>query len=238
MKIKRVSDVFVRNFKMRLCHVSDTHGGFPRLHGKYDAVIHTGDFFPNSHNVQMRNKVQEAVFQMEWLEKNISNLKAQLQGHTMFFVPGNHDFVDSQRMQELLNAHGVAAIDLTDKIVNHLGVNFYGFPYVPAIGGDFWNYEREIPEMQKEAEKMVEALNKTYVDVLACHAPIHKSLDLSYGNQVLGSSVIANALDYQVAKEMVPSFYLCGHIHEAHGVTVRNGMVVSNAATTYQILEV
>lgn len=223
---------------MRVCHVSDTHGGFPRLHGRYDVVIHTGDFFPNSHHVTTGNKVQEAVYQMDWLQKNISNLKTQLQGHPFFFTPGNHDFVNPEKMEELLKSEGIMAFNLTDKIVSYLGLNIYGFPYVPEIGGNNWNYERNIMEMQDEVDKMVDVLNNTYVDILACHAPIHKCLDLSYSNLILGSSVIANALDYKIARDMTPSFYLCGHIHEAHGVSVRNGMVVSNAATTYQVLEV
>jgi Icc-related predicted phosphoesterase len=223
---------------MRLCHVSDTHGGFPRLHGRYDAVIHTGDFFPNSHHVQVGNKVQEAVFQMKWLEDHVGELKQQLQGHTMLFVLGNHDFVHPEKMQAFLNSEGVAAVNITEQVVNHMGVNFYGFPYVPAIGGNMWNYEKEIPEMQVEVDKMVEVLNKTYVDVLACHAPLHKCLDLSYANLILGSTVIANALDYKLDEGMKPMAYLCGHIHEAHGLTLRNGMLVSNAAITYQIIEV
>ena len=76
MKIKRVSDKFARSFRMRLCHVSDTHGHFPRLYGRYDCVLHTGDFFPNSHHVSAGNKIQEANFQMQWLKDNINEMKA------------------------------------------------------------------------------------------------------------------------------------------------------------------
>lgn len=237
MKIKRVSDVVVRSFKMRLCHLSDTHSGFPRLHGRYDAIVHTGDFFPNSQNVMLGKRKAEAEFQMKWLQTNIKDMKAQLQGHPYLFVLGNHDFVPSQEVEAFLVSEGIKAIDLTDKVVTFEGVNFYGFPYVPSING-MWNYEREIPEMQVEVDKMVKTLNSTYVDVLACHAPPHKCLDLSYGNEILGSTVIANALDYQINKDMMPTTYLCGHIHEAHGLTVRNGMLVSNAAVTYQVIEV
>lgn len=222
---------------MRLCHVSDTHGGFPRLLGRYDAVIHTGDFFPNTHHVVIGEKAEEAKAQMVWLEGNIADMKQQLQGHPYFFVLGNHDFVPSQEVEAYLRSEGVKAFDLTDKIVSYQGVNFYGFPYVPSING-MWNYERELPEMQVEVDKMVTVLNSSYVDVLACHAPMYKCLDLSYGNDILGSTVIANAMDYQINKGMQPMAYLHGHIHEAHGLTVRNGMLVSNAAITYQIIEV
>lgn len=239
MKIRRVSDAFVRHFLLRICHLSDTHGGFPRLHGRYDAVVHTGDFFPNSHHVNDGNKVQEAVFQMKWLEENVGLLKQQLQGHPYLFVLGNHDFVHPSMVEAFLQGEGIKAIDLTDKVVEHNGVKFYGFPYIPAIDGR-WNYERQTPEMQAEVDKMVEVLNNEEkpVNVLACHAPLVRCLDLSYGNMVLGSSVIANALDYKIDEKKMPTHYLCGHIHEAHGVTLRNGMLVSNAAVTYQILEV
>lgn len=238
MKIKRVSDATARKYKMRLCHVSDTHGGFPRLHGRFDCVVHTGDFFPNSHHVGTGNKTSEAGFQLQWLRDSISDIKQWLQGHTLIFVPGNHDFLHYDLIELELNSAGVKAYCAADRMLKHEGVSFYGFPYVPAIGGNIWNYEKEIPEMQVEVDKMVTTLNQSKVDVLLCHAPMNRCLDLSYGNELLGSSIIANGLDYKVQREMLPDYYMCGHIHEAHGLTVRNGMLVSNAATTYQIIEI
>ena len=92
--------------------------------------------------------------------------------------------------------------------------------------------------MQVEVDKMVEELNKTHVDVLCCHAPMHGVLDLTMGNEVVGCSSIANAIDYKIARDMLPTYYLCGHIHEANGMSVRNGVMVSNAATTRHIIEV
>lgn len=236
MKIKRISDQFVRKFKLRLMHVSDTHGRFPRLYGRYDVVVHTGDLFPNSHFVGT-NKNAEMAFQLQWLRQNMEVMKTWLGGHPFLYVPGNHDFLHSSLMEFEMRQVGLEAFDLTDKTLKFRGVNFFGFPYVPSING-MWNYERGVPEMQKEVEKMVEALNKEYVDVLCCHAPMHGMLDLTMGNEVVGCSTIANALDYKVARDMLPQYYLCGHIHEANGMTVRNGMMVSNAATTRHIIEV
>jgi Icc-related predicted phosphoesterase len=237
MKIKRISDQFVRNFKMRLCHVSDTHGKFPRLYGRYDAVIHTGDLLPNSHHVFTGNRNLEMAFQLQWIRDNINEFKSWLGGHPLLYVPGNHDFIDSNLLEFELRSVGLEVFNLTDKVLTFQGVNFYGFPYVPSING-MWNYERELPEMQKEVDKMVLELNKTYVDVLACHAPPYKQLDLTMGNEVVGCQVMATALDYKINKDMLPSYFLCGHIHEANGMSVRNGMMVSNAATTRHIIEV
>jgi Icc-related predicted phosphoesterase len=237
MKIRRISDQFVRNFKLRVMHVSDTHGQFPKLYGRFDAIVHTGDLFPNSHHVMNNDRTREMLFQHRWLQDEMSHFKSWLGGHPFLYVPGNHDFLASQLMELELRANSIEAFDLTDKMLTFQGVNFYGFPYVPAISG-MWNYEREIPEMQKEMERVVEACNKQFIDVLAFHTPIYKCLDLSMGNQIIGSTVIADALDYKIDKDKQPSHYLCGHIHEAAGVSMRNGMLVSNAATTSQIIEV
>jgi Icc-related predicted phosphoesterase len=223
---------------MRICHTSDTHGGFPKLHGPYDIVVHSGDFFPNSHALYNNgDKQAEATFQSEWLCLNIRNMKKWLQESPFLFVLGNHDFMNPDAMESLLRTEGITAINLTDKIITYDNVNFYGFPYIPYISGD-WNYEREIPEMQVEVDKMVTELNNKYVDVLVCHAPIHGTLDKTWGNEVVGSSVIANALDYKISKDTMPSYYLHGHIHEAHGIAIRNNILVSNAGTTQHLLEI
>lgn len=237
MKIKRISDQVVRKFKMRIMHVSDTHGQLPRLYGRYDVVVHTGDLFPNSHHVITGNKNREMAFQLRWLRDNMREIKLWLGGHPFLYVPGNHDFLHSSLMEFEMRQEGLEAFDLTDKTLKYRGVTFFGFPYVPSING-MWNYERGVPEMQVEVDKMVETLNKEKVDVLCCHAPMHGMLDLTMGNEVVGCSTIANALDYKVDTDKRPAYYLCGHIHEANGMTVRNGMMVSNAATTRHIIEV
>lgn len=222
---------------MRIMHISDTHGQFPRLYGRFDVIVHTGDLFPNSHHVSNRDKTKEMLFQHQWLKDSIPEFRKWLGGHPFLYVPGNHDFLPSVTMEFDLRNENIEAFDLTDRVLPFQGVNFFGFPYVPYISG-MWNYEREIPEMQTEVEKMVKACNDQYIDVLACHAPIYKCLDLSLGNEILGSTVIADALDYKISKDMQPAHYLCGHIHEAHGMSVRNGMLISNAATTEHIVEV
>lgn len=237
MKIKRISDATARNFKMRLCHISDTHGQFPALFGRFDAVIHTGDLFPNSHHCMNGNKTQEMAFQLQWLRDALPDIKKWLRGHPLLYVPGNHDFLASACMEFELRSIGIEAFDLTDRLLHFKGVDFYGFPYVPAING-MWNYERELPEMQKEVDKMVEVVNNNPVQVLACHAPPYKMLDLTMGNEVVGCQAMATALDYKIKKEMLPSYFLCGHIHEANGMAERNGIMVSNAATTRHIIEV
>ena len=237
MKVRKMSDPVVRNWRLRMMHVSDTHGGFPRLLGRFDCVLHTGDFFPNSQHCLLADKSKEMKFQLQWLRDNINDIRLWLGGRPLLYVPGNHDFLHQNAMEFELQSAGIEAYGIADRLFKFGDVNFYGFPYVPTINGN-WNYEREIPEMQKEADQMLAILNAVKVDVLACHCPPYKCLDLSYGNEILGSSVLSNMLDYGLAADKIPSIYCCGHIHEAHGLKVRNGVLVSNAATTYQIVEV
>ncbi|CAB4196939.1 COG2129 Predicted phosphoesterases, related to the Icc protein [uncultured Caudovirales phage] len=237
MKIKKVSDQISRKFKLRVLHISDTHGGFPDLYGRFDCVLHTGDFFPNSKAQYNGDKSQEAIFQLNWLKEKIPEIKKWLRGHTFLYVLGNHDFIFHNFVEQELTSAGIKSFDLTDKTVMYEGVNFYGFPYIPFIDGS-WNYERQIPEMQAEVDKMIDVLNQSYVDVLACHAPPYPHLDLTIGNEAVGSTVISHALDYKLQKEMMPQYYCCGHIHEAHGITMRNGLCISNAALTRHIIEI
>jgi len=237
MKIRKISDPVMRNFKLRLCHASDTHGTFPLLHGRYNVVVHTGDFFPNSQHCLLSDKSKEMKFQLQWLRDSLDDIRQWLNGHTLIYVPGNHDFLHPDTIEYELQRVGIEAYGITNRLFTHQGITFYGFPYVPTIDGT-WNYEKDLPEMQIEADKMAEKLNKTKVDVLCCHSAIYGCMDLSYGNEVLGSTVIANALDYKIDKDMLPEYFLHGHLHEAAGISIRNGILVSNAATTYNIIEI
>jgi Icc-related predicted phosphoesterase len=237
-KISQISSKTRRNFRLRACHISDTHGGLPKLSGRYDIVVHSGDILPNSYAVMNRNITQEMAFQLDWLTQNLINFKKWLQGTPFLFIPGNHDFLHPDIIEKTLNSEGIKAINLSNKRVMYEDISFYGFPYVPAIGGNMWNYEREIPEMDVEVGKMLDVINKDYTDVIVAHAPLYQILDLTKGNDTTGSTVIANAFDYEMNKNMLPLYYMHGHIHEANGLTVRNNMLISNAATTFHTIEI
>jgi len=220
---------------LRVIHISDTHGKFPKLFGKFSCVIHSGDFFPDF--FCSGNKTQMMAHQLDWLNQNLENIKIWLQGTPLLFIMGNHDWIHPGLVEQTLNADGIKAINLHDKIVSHQEVNFYGFPYVPTINGSF-NYERAIPEMTMEADKMIQVLQSTYVDVIVAHAPLYQVLDLTHGNSHVGNSIMSTALDYKLNTDIIPMYYFCGHIHESHGISIRNGMLISNSATSQNIIEI
>ena len=238
MKIKKHSSATSKYHRQRILHISDTHGKFPKLFGRYDIVVHSGDMLSNSYAVMNRNITQEIAHQLDWLTQNLNTFKTWLHGTPFLFIPGNHDFLHPDIIEQTLNAAGIKAINLTDKRVVYENISLYGFPYIPEIGGNMWNYEREIPEMNIEVNNMLNVINKDYTDIIVAHAPLYQILDLTNGNYITGNTVMSNALDFKLNKDMIPSYYLHGHIHEAHGITIRNNMLISNAATTFHTIEI
>ncbi len=217
---------------MRVCHLSDSHGTFPRLFGSYDVIVHTGDMSPNFYYDS-----KEASLQMYWWEEHIEHLKKQIQNHPFLFTLGNHDFINGYWLEGLLNSNGIQAKCLHDQIYTHQGVNFYGFPYIPPISGKY-AYESTTEQMAHHLETMGLHLNNSYVDVIAAHAPPSNYLDLAHSNNRYGNSQMNAFLDYTLQVDMVPKYYLCGHIHDAHGLMMRGDMLISNAALTRHILEI
>lgn len=225
---------------MKVNHISDTHGYLPKLKGKFDMVIHTGDLFPNSPNFKStdpdRNE-KEAKFQEQWLYGILPEFKSWIGPYTFLFVPGNHDFIDPRKFIDILNDNGIKAYHLSDKITKINGLNFYGFPYINTVNSyTTWMYEKKGEEMMVEIRKMVDKCNSTFVDVIASHGPIYQCLDKNAENEECGNGFMRKALDFSIHRDMTPRFFLHGHIHEAQGLTLRNCMLVSNAATSQHII--
>lgn len=229
----------------KIVHISDNHSRFPHLRD-CDVVIHSGDFLPNA----SRGRLDiEIPFQTEWIRKNEKILKFWLQGKKFIFCSGNHDFIDPI---PLLIEMGIDAVNITNAHHEHLGVRYYGFPFIPILDRE-WNYERDVQEMGREIRRLKDELAKG-VDVLVCHAPPHGILDsnfyvpigrnreelVDYGDRC-GNSLLTNLLSYDLPNMPFhdrPQYLLCGHIHEHNGVVETLGLTISNAATTAHVIEI
>lgn len=208
---------------MRILHLSDTHGGLPKLRTDADVVVHSGDFLPN----RSRIATIEYAFQPLWVEDNAKRLRDWLGERPLLVCSGNHDFCSPAR---LLQAVGIQAIDLDDKRVEHDGFIFHGFPYVPEFTSE-WMHECDDEELTARTE----GIDLKGVDVLVAHSPIFKLLDKNREGGHCGSVPMRNFLKKSTH---VPRWYMHGHIHESHGSTrwVRK-IDVSNAATTQRVVE-
>jgi Icc-related predicted phosphoesterase len=220
---------------MRLLHISDTHGQFKPLRGSFDIIVHSGDLPPDPPKSMGQNKL--GPWQLDWVKNNIAEFKEWLQGKPFLFCGGNHCFYNPYRFEELLNEAGIKAICLHNKITSFEGVKFFGFPFVPPINGSF-AYETDNETMIKHCDYMSKLMNETYVDVIVAHCPPYNCLDANpLDGHHFGNRTMCDLLDYKLTKKMRPKWYLCGHIHSANSITVRNGLMVSNAARTQHIIQ-
>lgn len=216
---------------MKILHISDWHGEFvPVTDQDYDIVVCSGDLMPNWDRANIeRNKEG----QPRWVESHLPQFKKLIEDRPFLFCAGNHDFIDPC---PILQEGGIDAHNITNKRMDLRGKTFYGFPYIwwpvvcTFIAGE-WMYELHIPEMQYQAEIMMEQFP---IDILVCHSPLAGYLDKCRDDRA-GSSVLANALFYG---EEMPSIILCGHLHDGAGYLDLGETQISNAATTWRIIDV
>ncbi len=219
---------------MRICHLSDTHAKFPPLKGIFDVVVHSGDWLPDFlAPYEFRAEAQEG-----WIIKNIDTIRTWLNNKPFLFSQGNHDFANPDRVEKLLRQAGIQAYNTENKIVSLFDYNFYGFPWLPYINGNF-NYELEEKPMITEINNLADTLNKNYVDVLIAHCPPYKLLaeDLRNGIEY-GNREFRQLLDFKLQKDMMPQLICTGHIHSGSGIKPYKNTLISNAATTQFILEI
>ena len=217
---------------MKILHCSDLHGRhLNKISDDVDLVINSGDWMPSSNPLS-----KEISFQEDWLKTNGQRIKDYLNNKTLLFASGNHDFCDPV---PILSKIGVRIINITDHLYIHKdsGLSFYGFPYIPFIY-NHWNNERELPEMVKEFDSMIETIKGArldQIDILVAHCPPYGILDKNREGSSIGNRVLINRIDYC---DFSPNYILCGHVHENSGVVSYNYITISNAACTQQILEV
>lgn len=227
---------------IKIIHVSDTHGYFKpfQKHDDCEVIVHSGDFFSNSHFIMdiPRYYLGQRRFQTEWLEDNIETLKRWLDGRVLLFTLGNHDFIESQEMELILNTNNIKALDLTNQLITFKNKSFYGFPYINYING-YWNFELHEEQMKDKFQSVIDLLDNKNIklDCLVAHSPIYGVLDIEKDVN-LGSFSIANGISYLLNNK--PRFYLCGHIHKAEGTQElligEDSLFISNAACVYNKL--
>ncbi len=238
---------------MIICHSSDQHGFqykvdgevvsiFPDIKEEFDVFVCSGDMLPNlvwGCNNKPDLLPYEIKYQENWCRKYAEDINKWSHNKPFLFSSGNHDFINPCK---ILKEHGVNAIDLDNKVVEFMDYSWYGFPYVPFFG-DNWNHERNAQDMFTECNRMLNRLKNSgkenKLDILVAHAPLMGLLDLA-GREHIGNAQLLNTLMYRMKN--LSQLYLCGHCHQNGGEIVwldnDDGaeMLISNAATTYRII--
>ena len=122
----------------------------------------------------------------------------------VLFVPGNHDLSDPPADVVGSNADG--------RIVEQAGLRIAGFGGAGPKAFGF-PYEWTEPEAGASLDKLLSG-RQGEIDIFLCHTPpLDTKLDLTDSGEHVGSSAVAAWIE-----RVRPTFFVCGHIHEAWGV--------------------
>ena len=210
---------------MRICAISDTHGA--KYHSKLiipecDVLIHAGDIGGRTNTLEL------AEF-LTWFSSQPADKK--------IFIAGNHDLVlDSdwvKKQQEKNPIYGLIAEQqhndaiqlLKDFDVEYLlnsgfeynGLKFWGSPYSPSFHRQHWAFNADRGKEINQYWKMI----PKETDILIIHSPVRGIHDRLVEGEHKG------CVDLNIiVKNIEPSLFICGHIHEGYGFQ-------TNGKTTY-----
>lgn len=138
---------------------------------------------------------------------------------------GNHCFVD---LKPLFDDGSREIYEFLDEpsVFIHAGLRFGGFRGVPTING-CWADENTERVLGIKCEVLGP------VDVLVTHGAAYGYADWCKRRVHLGSKAQRTFLDHGGAR-----VHLFGHIHEGAGQQVKNRILLSNAATQVNVVEI
>lgn len=187
---------------MKIVAISDTHG----LHTQVkvpdgDILIHTGD-------VSSQGKEFEIILFLNWFR--------DLPHKHKVFIAGNHDFYFERTPKSDVNKIiPDNVIYLNDSGVTVEGIRIWGSPIQPWFYDWAFNRHRGA-EIKKHWDLIPEN-----TDILMTHGPAFGIHDRTTRGEKVGCVDLREAID-----RIQPTLFVCGHIHEAHGV-------LDNGQTTF-----
>lgn len=190
--------------KLRLILISDTHGLHRELNiPSGDVLIHAGDVLH--------------VGQKDILTDFNKYLGTLPHPHKIV-IAGNHDACFEQE-PNFCNKVLTNAIYLQDKSVSLGGIQFYGSPWQPWLGGMAFNLK------SKRALQKKWALIPSGIDVLITHTPPFGILDETAAKQHVGCFELLASIG-----KTKPKVHVFGHIHENPGKVYLGGVTFINAS--------
>lgn len=203
--------------KVKIVHISDTHGHYPMNLPPGDILIHTGDYS----FISKYAKLDKQLVELNAFNVYLGTLKDKYS--YIFFTAGNHDWIFEQNLK-LAKKTLTNAITLADSGYTTLyGLKFYGTSSQPPFANWAFNHD-----MEKRIIHYNMIPDNT--DVLLTHCPAEDILDLvSYEGFNAGKNVGCPRLRYEVENRIKPELHCFGHIHKNNGIKEINGTKYSNA---------
>ena len=160
----------------------------------------------------MKGTVKEVTDFLEWFERQPYQHK--------IFIAGNHDFYfENERAESIRELIPDNITYLCDNGICIDGINIWGSPVSPWFYDWAFNRHRG-PEISRHWE-----LIPANTDILITHGPAFGILDRTVKGDHVGCEDLLITL-----KKVHPRVHICGHIHEAYGIWVDNGITHINAS--------
>lgn len=182
---------------MKLVCLADTHNkhhDIPIPDG--DILIHAGDCTDGGTRNETNNFLQ-------WFSSQPHQHK--------ILVPGNHDFF-FEKQRNLATVHPDIHL-LIDEGLEIEGIKFWGSPATPDLHN--WAFNRQRGSDIKKHWDLI----PDDTDVLITHTPPYQILDEIDGGIHLGCEELTKSLTI-----VKPKVHLFGHIHQAAGSLIRDGV--------------
>ncbi len=181
------------------------------LHSKQDqVVVPDGDVLIVTGDLTLRGERHEIAAFDDWLGR-------QRHPHRIV-IAGNHDF-GFERAPDA-RTWITAATYLQDELATVGGLRIWGSPWQP------WFHDWAFNLPRGEALRAKWDLIPDGVDVLLTHGPPHGILDRCFDGREVGCEALREAV-FRVR----PRVHVFGHIHEAYGEEVIEGIRFVNAST-------
>ncbi|MFN3403938.1 MAG: metallophosphatase domain-containing protein [Cytophagaceae bacterium] len=190
---------------MKFVTISDTHGYHSQLIlPPADAIIHAGD-------ITKSGTKEEVLDFISWF--------GALDYQYKIFIPGNHDYyLEKCSPEELKSLLPKNTYLLNDSGITINNIKIWGSPVQPCYHNMAFNRERG-EEIKRHWDLIPED-----TDILITHGPPFGILDENCETENVGcKDILKKVLNFK------PKYYVFGHIHEAYGMTCKDGVCFINA---------
>lgn len=231
---------------MKIVHFSDWHAELYSI-PEADIYICTGDMLPNDPRIEddwgrgwtrVIDHKHEEEYQWNWFTRKFDHKGKTFRKFLgspdapVICVRGNHDFTN------LAPCFGGEVYEVQDpsEVFEVKGLRIGGFRGIRYIAGE-WADEIRHEDFNSIIGKLPYDL-----DVVISHAPPLGLMDDVWGEYcgIRQYTSYINRCEFEKTyEEKRPRLYCFGHIHHRHGiVTWDNGTIISNAATTHNVIEI
>lgn len=191
---------------MKIVFISDTHSYHRQLAlPEGDIIIHAGD-------LTKQGAEAEVLDFLKWFE--------QVNFRHKIFIAGNHDFffekTSAATIEQLLPP---SIIYLNDSGVTIEGIKIWGSPIQPWFFDWAFNRQRGA-DINRHWE-----LIPTDTDILVTHGPPFGILDQTSRGEAVGCTDLLRKI-----KNTQIKMHAFGHIHEAYGISLVDGVQYINAS--------